>query len=193
MSLDGALQHAAVQDLAFSQRALGAVVGSAVGDALGAPFEFGPPRQYSRRFPEPVVGGTGEMIGGGGFEWAPGEFTDDTQMAIVQAESLLACGDVDGDDLFERFRIWASAASDVGIQTRSVLGLGAALGRGRRRALPAQPAGRRRQRFVDAGDPYRRALRRVVVGGDGCCRPADVGGHPRRPGRRVGHGDLPRS
>jgi ADP-ribosyl-[dinitrogen reductase] hydrolase len=32
-------------------RALGALIGSAVGDALGAPFEFGPPGAYSRRFP----------------------------------------------------------------------------------------------------------------------------------------------
>lgn len=45
------------------QQALGAVIGSAVGDALGAPFEFGPPGAYSNRFPEPVVGGIGEMIG----------------------------------------------------------------------------------------------------------------------------------
>jgi ADP-ribosylglycohydrolase len=84
------------------QRAIGAVVGSAAGDALGAPFEFRPSGEYSRRFPQPVVGGIGEMVGGGGFGWQPGEFTDDTQMAVVQVESLLACGGVDGADLFER-------------------------------------------------------------------------------------------
>ena len=103
------------------QRAVGAVLGSAVGDALGAPFEFGPPGQYSARFPEPVFGGVGEMVGGGSFGWAPGEFTDDTQMAIVQAESILSRGGIDGADLFERFRVWASQAADVGVQTGSVL------------------------------------------------------------------------
>jgi ADP-ribosyl-[dinitrogen reductase] hydrolase len=108
-------------DRAARQRALGAVIGSAVGDALGAPFEFGAPGEYSRRFPEPVVGGIGEMVGGGGYSWAPGEFTDDTQMAIVQAESLLDRGGVDGADLFERFGVWAQGASDVGVQTRTVL------------------------------------------------------------------------
>ncbi|MEU5397662.1 ADP-ribosylglycohydrolase family protein, partial [Streptomyces tibetensis] len=51
------------------QRAAGAVVGSAVGDALGAPFEFGPPGALSARFPAPGAGG--EMCGGGG--WDPGE------------------------------------------------------------------------------------------------------------------------
>lgn len=103
-------------------RALGAVIGSAVGDALGAPFEFWPAGEYGRRFPEPVLGGIGEMIGGGGYGWEPGEFTDDTQMAIVQAQSLLACGGIDGADLFARFREWAASANDVGVQTSSVLG-----------------------------------------------------------------------
>ena len=110
-----------MSDRNFNQRALGAVLGSAVGDALGAPFEFGPAGQYSARFREPVVGDTGEMVGGGGFGWARGEFTDDTQMATIQAESILANGGIDGADLFERFRVWANDANDVGIQTRSVL------------------------------------------------------------------------
>jgi ADP-ribosyl-[dinitrogen reductase] hydrolase len=108
----------------YRQRALGAVIGSAVGDALGAPFEFGPAGAYRARFPERVVGGTGEMVGGGPFGWAPGEFTDDTQMAIAQAESLLARGGVDTADLFERFRVWAAGAADVGVQTRAVLSSG---------------------------------------------------------------------
>ncbi|MPY96325.1 MAG: hypothetical protein GEV08_25655, partial [Acidimicrobiia bacterium] len=77
-------------------RAMAVVLGSAVGDALGAPFEFRPALSYSARFPEPVLTGTAEMVGGGGYGWAPGEFTDDTAMAIVQAESLLECGGIDG-------------------------------------------------------------------------------------------------
>lgn len=103
------------------QRALGAIVGSAVGDALGAPFEFGPAGAYSARFPSPVIGGTGEMTGGGALGWMPGEFTDDTQMALIQAESLLDQGGLDETDLFGRFRIWSAAAPDVGNQTRAVL------------------------------------------------------------------------
>ena len=68
---------------------LGALAGTAVGDALGAPFEFNEPGTYLRTFPTPVVSGTGELIGGGSFDWAPGEFTDDTQMALALAESLV--------------------------------------------------------------------------------------------------------
>ncbi|SDP01511.1 ADP-ribosylglycohydrolase family protein [Actinacidiphila guanduensis] len=100
------------------QRATGAVVGSAVGDALGAPFEFGPEGAFSARFPRPGSGG--EMCGGGG--WAPGEATDDTQMAVHVGESLLERGGLDLPDVFARFRRWAAAdPMDIGVQTEAVL------------------------------------------------------------------------
>ncbi|MFG3657189.1 ADP-ribosylglycohydrolase family protein [Streptomyces sp. NPDC047706] len=98
-------------------RALGAVVGSAVGDALGAPFEFGPEGAFSARFPAP---GQGEMCGGGG--WDPGEATDDTQMAVLTGESLLLRGGLDLPDVYNRFQRWAAAGpKDIGLQTEAVL------------------------------------------------------------------------
>ncbi len=105
----------------MTERALGAVLGSAAGDALGARFEFQGAGEYGKAFPVPVLGGIGEQTGGGGLAWKPGEFTDDTQMAIVQADSLIKCRGIDGADLFERFKEWAQDAKDVGISTRSVL------------------------------------------------------------------------
>ncbi|KOV59098.1 ADP-ribosylglycohydrolase family protein [Streptomyces sp. MMG1121] len=104
------------------ERALGAVLGSAVGDALGAPFEFGPEGAFSARFPRSGHGG--EMCGGGG--WEPGEATDDTQMAVLTGESLLACGGLDLPDVFHRLRRWAAAdPKDIGLQTEAVLTGGA--------------------------------------------------------------------
>jgi len=103
------------------QRAMGVAVGAAVGDALGAPFEFGPPLLYDQRFPHPVHTGTGEMVGGGPFPWRPGEFTDDTQMALCLAESLIAQGRLDTADLFARFRAWRRSAVDCGIVTSGAL------------------------------------------------------------------------
>src|SRR5688572_20659101 len=108
-----------------SHRAAGALVGSAVGDALGAPFEFGPAGQFSARFPVPARGSKTEMCGGGSLGWAPGEFTDDTQMALLLATSLVERGGLDEADLFDRFVRWAEAdPPDVGNQTRAVLGSG---------------------------------------------------------------------
>src|SRR3954466_3940226 len=106
-----------------SHRVAGALVGSAVGDALGAPFEFGPPGRFSARFPSPARGAHTEMCGGD--PWEPGEFTDDTQMALLVASSLVDRGGLDEADLFDRFRVWAEAdPKDVGIQTRALLGSG---------------------------------------------------------------------
>ncbi|MGW7457524.1 ADP-ribosylglycohydrolase family protein [Streptomyces sp. NPDC054797] len=93
-------------------RAVGAVVGSAVGDALGAPYEFGPPGQLTARGQE--------MCGGGG--WDPGEATDDTQMAVLVGESLLERGGLDLPDVFARFQRWAAGdPKDIGLQTEDVL------------------------------------------------------------------------
>ncbi|MFC8718846.1 ADP-ribosylglycohydrolase family protein [Kitasatospora sp. NPDC057198] len=100
------------------ERVVGAVLGSAVGDALGAPFEFGPAGAFGARFPGPAA-----MCGGGG--WEPGEATDDTQMAVHLGESLLAAGGLDLPEMFERFRGWAAGdPKDIGIQTEIVLGGG---------------------------------------------------------------------
>ncbi|WUD76296.1 ADP-ribosylglycohydrolase family protein [Streptomyces sp. NBC_00510] len=100
------------------ERAAGAIVGSAVGDALGAPFEFGPAGAFSARFPAPGTGD--EMCGGGG--WDPGEATDDTQMAVLVADSLLESGRLDLPDVFARFVRWAAAdPKDIGLQTEAVL------------------------------------------------------------------------
>ena len=115
---------------AASARASGCAMGAAIGDALGAPFEFGPAGAFSKRYPDPVLGGLGEMQGGGSFGWAAGEFTDDTQMAIALAESLIENNGFSPEDLWARWRTWAETAADVGITTsaalRSVVHQGAA-------------------------------------------------------------------
>jgi ADP-ribosyl-[dinitrogen reductase] hydrolase len=113
------------QPMPRSHRVAGALIGSSVGDALGAPFEFGPAGQFSVRFPTPARGVHTEMCGGGSLDWKPGEFTDDTQMALMVATSLTERGGLDEADLFDRFRTWLQAGPpDVGNQTRAVLGSG---------------------------------------------------------------------
>ena len=97
-------------------RAVGVLLGTAAGDALGAAYEFGPPRG-----PELEVA----MVGGGSFGSEPGEWTDDTSMAIAIAEVAATGADLPEeeslDDLVRRWHEWSLHAKDVGVQTRSVL------------------------------------------------------------------------
>ena len=55
--------------------------------------------------------------------WKKGEYTDDTQMALLIAESLLQGKGFQASDLAERFQTWARTAKDVGIQTRTVVNM----------------------------------------------------------------------
>lgn len=94
-------------------RALGALVGLSVGDALGAPVEF-----CRRDTFEPVTG----MRAGGYFRLPAGAWTDDTAMALCLAESLLASPQLDPRDLLDRFCDWA--ASGANTSTGRCVGIG---------------------------------------------------------------------
>src|SRR5690606_23448239 len=65
------------------------------------------------------------MKGGGGFGWAPGEWTDDTSMAVPILRALAAGADlldrVTQDRIVAAWADGARTANDVGIQTRHVL------------------------------------------------------------------------
>ena len=61
-----------------------------------------------------------DMIGGGPFNWEPGEWTDDTQMAICIAENSHA-REIDLNAVGDGFISWADDVPDIGIQTRRVL------------------------------------------------------------------------
>lgn len=101
---------------AQADRAAGVLLGLACGDALGAGYEFMPAR---------VNGEVVDMVGGGGFGWEPGEWTDDTAMAIAIAETSSTGIDLREPEALNRmtarFVSWAAGARDVGVQTRAVL------------------------------------------------------------------------
>ena len=95
----------------MADRIAGVLVAAAAGDALGAGYEFG-----SASFE-----GTAAMIGGGLGGFAPGEWTDDTAMAVGVAQ-VTATGAVDLTAIAGRFLDWfGSGPPDVGNQTRAVL------------------------------------------------------------------------
>lgn len=104
-------------DDATRDRAIGAVLGSAVGDALGAPYEFQPPLPSD---------GAVVMRAGGAFDWELGEWTDDTSMAVPILRALADGRDLvdeaTQDSLVATWAGWAAGAKDVGNQIRAVLG-----------------------------------------------------------------------
>lgn len=76
-------------------RITGALLGLAVGDALGTTNEF-------QHKPEPIS----DMVGGGPFNLPAGDWTDDTSMALCLADSLITCQGFDAKDQMERYVRW---------------------------------------------------------------------------------------
>lgn len=95
----------------IQNRLRGVAVGAAIGDALGMPLEFGPAIPADRLVRDMRPG-----------RLPAGAFTDDTEMALALAESLLARRPLDPADLAGRFVAWYRAGPpDVGIHTGRVL------------------------------------------------------------------------
>lgn len=78
-------------------RAVGALLGLATGDAVGTTLEFKAPGTF-----EPII----DLVGGGPFGLRPGQWTDDTSMALCLAESILDTGQMDLADQMRRYVRW---------------------------------------------------------------------------------------
>lgn len=77
-------------------RSRGALLGLAVGDAIGTTVEFKPRGSFT-----PMT----DMVGGGPFDLKPGQWTDDTSMALCLGASLLEHG-FDLADQMDRYLQW---------------------------------------------------------------------------------------
>lgn len=103
--------------ISLRDRYAGCLVGLACGDALGGPVEFQSRSQIASSFPD----GVREMIGGGWLHLAPGEITDDTQMALAIARACTPAG-IDIDQVATNFVAWyRSGPKDVGNTTAAAL------------------------------------------------------------------------
>lgn len=109
--------HPAVDPLA---RHRGCLLGLACGDAVGTTVEFSPRGSFA-----PLT----DMVGGGPFGLAPGEWTDDTSMALCLGASLLHCRGFDARDQMNRYCNWRNVGYmssngrcfDIGITVSSAL------------------------------------------------------------------------
>lgn len=101
-------------------RAVGALIGLAVGDALGTTIEFTAKPRHA------VLDG---IVGGGPFGLRQGQWTDDTAQALALADSLAHDPRLDPRDLMDRFTAWyrggeyscTGACFDIGNATRDAL------------------------------------------------------------------------
>lgn len=98
-------------------RAVGTLWGLACGDALGRPVEFETATAIER-----THGRVTEMLANGTWNKPAGTVTDDTDLALCVARSLVGCGRFDGDDVARRFADWLdSGPFDVGGMTREAI------------------------------------------------------------------------
>jgi ADP-ribosylglycohydrolase len=102
------------------ERFRGCLIGLATGDALGTTLEFKPVGSFST---------IEDMVGGGPFNLTPGQWTDDTSMALCLAESLIKCAGFDPYDQMDRYLKWfregylssTGRCFDIGNTIRSAL------------------------------------------------------------------------
>ncbi|MEP0868547.1 ADP-ribosylglycohydrolase family protein [Trichocoleus desertorum AS-A10] len=102
------------------ERYRGALLGLATGDAVGTSLEFEPPGSFAR---------ITDMVGGGPFNLQPGQWTDDTSMALCLAESLIECQGFDPKHQLEKYNRWyregylssTGRCFDIGNATRAAL------------------------------------------------------------------------
>ncbi len=135
---------------AQTDRACGVLIGAAAGDALGAGYEF--------TFPAPDL--VPAMIGGGLGNFAPGEWTDDTDQAMAIARVAARGLDLRSTEALDRigdgFLEWfARGPADLGIQTAQVLGTAGRSASGAELAAAAQAVHDRTGRSAGNGSLMR--------------------------------------
>jgi ADP-ribosylglycohydrolase len=116
----------------LTDRARGALLGLAAGDALGTTLEFTGPS-------DPFTPAITTIVGGGPFRLPAGSWTDDTSMALCLADSLVAMHGCDPRDQIERYVRWWKQGEN------SATGRCFDIGNATRGAL---------QRYVTVGDPF---------------------------------------
>ena len=132
-------------------RFVGCLIGLALGDALGAPLEFMPRAEIAANYGE-----VRELLGGGWLNVEPGEYTDDTQLALAITESIVRTGRIDPPDIAARFIAWLQTGpKDVGNITRTAI-------RYHEQGLPWQEVGPRVVRELVGGSAGNGSLMRCA-------------------------------
>ena len=104
-------------DQTVIDRARGAFLGQLVGDAFGAQMEFMPPEEVRTRFAGHTVMGPSAVHG-----TIAGQLTDDSEMALCLARSIIDEGEYSSAAAFAAYREWGNSQPfSMGMATRSAL------------------------------------------------------------------------
>jgi ADP-ribosylglycohydrolase len=96
-------------------RAQGVLLGQVAGDALGQLVEFRPAADIARRYPN----GVRDLVDGGAFDTLAGQPTDDSELALILARSLVQQRRFDAASVLQAYRAWRdSGPFDIGGTTR---------------------------------------------------------------------------
>ncbi len=129
-----------IADAGVLARAQGCLLGQAAGDALGSVCEFQTPGFIA------ATHGSGlqRLVDGGTYETIAGQPTDDTELALMLARSLIASGGVEAESLAEHYTWWfRSQPFDIGGTTRNAISAAVAAVAGRRAEAMREAARRR--------------------------------------------------
>jgi ADP-ribosylglycohydrolase/fructose-1,6-bisphosphatase/inositol monophosphatase family enzyme len=108
----------AVRDAALLARAQGCLLGQIAGDSLGSLVEFSSAGDVAAQYPD----GPRELRDGGHWGTLAGQPTDDSEMALTLARSIVARGAYDAESALKAYREWyQSGPFDVGNTTRAAL------------------------------------------------------------------------
>lgn len=117
-----------ISDPGLLRRAQGCLLGQLAGDALGSLVEFQPADAIARRYPH----GVRLMEDGGTFNTIAGQPTDDSEMALLMARSILQQGRFDAEAVARAYCWWRdSAPFDIGNTVATALNSGALAARQR--------------------------------------------------------------
>jgi ADP-ribosylglycohydrolase len=131
-------------------RAQGVLLGQVVGDSLGSLVEFKPAPEIASLYP----GGVRQLADGGVYKLMAGQPTDDSELALTLARSLVKERKHDPERVLEAYRAWlTSRPVDVGMTTeRGLIGRGDAASESNGSLMRVSPLG-----VWAAGDPKRAA------------------------------------
>jgi ADP-ribosylglycohydrolase len=139
-----------VADAERLARAQGCLLGQAIGDSLGSLVEFETAGSIARAYPQ----GVRALADGGTWNTIAGQPTDDTELALALARSILAAGRYDAMRALDAYRDWrASAPFDIGATIGAALdGAADRTSQGNGSLMRVSPIG-----VWAAGDPVRAA------------------------------------